>query len=95
MGFDGVPEAHQLLHENKHLGKISILVGAESEAFPPGAATPADLAVVSYEPGVVDTAMQADITAKASDQFSVRCLRRFTPGAISERAGDFFPSANS
>ena len=31
MGFEGVPEAHQLLHENKHLGKISILVGAESE----------------------------------------------------------------
>ncbi|MFN8161009.1 MAG: crotonyl-CoA carboxylase/reductase [Solirubrobacterales bacterium] len=30
MGFDGVPGAHQLLHENKHLGKISILVGAES-----------------------------------------------------------------
>jgi crotonyl-CoA carboxylase/reductase len=28
MGFDGVPEAHQLLHENKHLGKISIMVGA-------------------------------------------------------------------
>ena len=31
MGFDGVPEAHQLLHENKHLGKISIMVGATSE----------------------------------------------------------------
>jgi crotonyl-CoA carboxylase/reductase len=31
MGFEGVPEAHQLMHENKHLGKISILVGAESE----------------------------------------------------------------
>ncbi len=31
MGFDCVPNAHQLLHENKHLGKISILVGAESE----------------------------------------------------------------
>jgi crotonyl-CoA carboxylase/reductase len=31
MGFDGVPAAHQLLYENKHLGKISILVGAESE----------------------------------------------------------------
>ncbi len=29
MGFEGVPEAHQLLHENKHLGKISILVGAD------------------------------------------------------------------
>jgi crotonyl-CoA carboxylase/reductase len=28
MGFEGVPTAHQLLHENKHLGKISILVGA-------------------------------------------------------------------
>ena len=31
MGFDGVPAAHQLMHENKHLGKIAILVGAESE----------------------------------------------------------------
>ena len=31
MGFDGVPEAHQMLHENRHLGKIAILVGAESE----------------------------------------------------------------
>jgi crotonyl-CoA carboxylase/reductase len=31
MGFEGVPDAHQLMHENKHLGKISILVGAESE----------------------------------------------------------------
>jgi crotonyl-CoA carboxylase/reductase len=31
MGFEGVPEAHQLLHENKHLGKISIMVGATDE----------------------------------------------------------------
>jgi crotonyl-CoA carboxylase/reductase len=31
MGFDGVGEAHQLMRENKHLGKISILVGAGSE----------------------------------------------------------------
>ena len=31
MGFEGVPEAHQLMHENQHLGKISIMVGAESE----------------------------------------------------------------
>src|ERR1700689_2307623 len=30
-GFEGVAEAHQLMLENKHLGKISILVGAESE----------------------------------------------------------------
>ena len=30
MDFDGVPHAHQLLHENKHAGKISIMVGATS-----------------------------------------------------------------
>jgi crotonyl-CoA carboxylase/reductase len=30
-GFDGVPEAHQLMRENKHLGKIAILVGADAE----------------------------------------------------------------
>ncbi len=31
LGFDGVPEAHQLMLQNKHLGKISILVGAAEE----------------------------------------------------------------
>jgi crotonyl-CoA carboxylase/reductase len=31
MPFDDVAEAHQLMYENKHLGKIAILVGAESE----------------------------------------------------------------
>src|SRR4051812_44387990 len=31
MGFDGVGEAHQLMRDNKHLGKISILVGAGEE----------------------------------------------------------------
>jgi crotonyl-CoA carboxylase/reductase len=31
LGFDGVPEAHQLMLENKHLGKISILVGAAED----------------------------------------------------------------
>jgi crotonyl-CoA carboxylase/reductase len=29
--FDGVAEAHQLLRDNKHLGKIAILVGADAE----------------------------------------------------------------
>src|ERR687884_1679395 len=33
MGFDGVAEAHQLMRENQHLGKISILVGAEKEGL--------------------------------------------------------------
>jgi crotonyl-CoA carboxylase/reductase len=31
MGFDGVAEAHQLLRDNKHLGKIAVLVGASAE----------------------------------------------------------------
>ena len=31
MGFEGVPEAHQMLHENRHLGKIAIMVGATDE----------------------------------------------------------------
>jgi crotonyl-CoA carboxylase/reductase len=31
LGFEGVPEAHQLMKENKHLGKIAILVGATEE----------------------------------------------------------------
>jgi crotonyl-CoA carboxylase/reductase len=30
-GFEGVGEAHQLMRENKHLGKIAILVGAAAE----------------------------------------------------------------
>jgi crotonyl-CoA carboxylase/reductase len=33
MGFDGVGEAHQLMRENKHLGKIAILVGAAEEGL--------------------------------------------------------------
>jgi crotonyl-CoA carboxylase/reductase len=33
LGFDGVAEAHQLMRENKHLGKIAILVGAEKEGL--------------------------------------------------------------
>ncbi|MBA3299544.1 MAG: crotonyl-CoA carboxylase/reductase [Thermoleophilaceae bacterium] len=33
MGFDGVGEAHQLMRDNKHLGKIAILVGAEKEGL--------------------------------------------------------------
>jgi crotonyl-CoA carboxylase/reductase len=31
MPFDGVAEAHQLLRENRHLGKIGILIGATAE----------------------------------------------------------------
>jgi crotonyl-CoA carboxylase/reductase len=29
LGFEGVPEAHQLMRDNQHLGKIAITVGAE------------------------------------------------------------------
>jgi crotonyl-CoA carboxylase/reductase len=31
MPFEDVANAHQLMHENKHLGKIAILVGADGE----------------------------------------------------------------
>ena len=31
LGFDGLPEANRLLYENRHLGKISILVGAADD----------------------------------------------------------------
>ncbi len=31
LGFDGVAEAHQLMRDNKHSGKIAILVGATEE----------------------------------------------------------------
>src|ERR1700704_6203670 len=33
MPIDGVAEAHQLMRDNKHLGKIAILVGAEKEGL--------------------------------------------------------------
>ncbi len=33
MPFEDVAHAHQLMHENKHAGKISVLVGAESEGL--------------------------------------------------------------
>jgi crotonyl-CoA carboxylase/reductase len=33
LGFDQVGEAHQLMKDNLHLGKIAILVGAESEGL--------------------------------------------------------------
>jgi len=33
MPFDGVADAHQLMHENKHLGKIAVLVGAPEEGL--------------------------------------------------------------
>jgi crotonyl-CoA carboxylase/reductase len=33
MPFEGVAEAHQLMRENKHQGKIAILVGAEEEGL--------------------------------------------------------------
>jgi crotonyl-CoA carboxylase/reductase len=31
LGFEGVPDAHQLMRDNKHLVKIAILVGADRE----------------------------------------------------------------
>src|SRR4029079_1991978 len=31
MGFEGVPEAHQMMHEHRHSGKITIRVGANDD----------------------------------------------------------------
>ncbi|HYH61565.1 MAG TPA: zinc-binding dehydrogenase, partial [Solirubrobacterales bacterium] len=31
MDFEGVPEAHQMMHENRHTGKITVRVGATSD----------------------------------------------------------------
>ena len=33
LGFEGVAEAHQLMRDNQHLGKIAILVGAAEEGL--------------------------------------------------------------
>jgi crotonyl-CoA carboxylase/reductase len=40
LGFEGVAEAHQLMRDNQHLGKIAILVGAENEGEGKTAAGP-------------------------------------------------------
>jgi crotonyl-CoA carboxylase/reductase len=40
MGFERVPEAHQLMRDNQHLGKIAILVGATEEGQGKTAAGP-------------------------------------------------------
>ena len=45
MGFEGVAEAHQLLRDNRHLGKIAILVGAterRDRAGPPRDPAPSE-----------------------------------------------------
>lgn len=51
MGFDGVGQAHQLMLENKHLGKISILVGAESEGLGKTDPNPAHPGAIHAEVG--------------------------------------------
>jgi len=51
------------------LRMLDMVAGVEAEQFPPGSATPADFAVVSYEPGVVDTAMQASVRAVPEADF--------------------------
>jgi len=45
------------------------VAAAEADAYPPGVAGPADLSVVTYEPGVVDTAMQGEVRATPRSAF--------------------------
>jgi crotonyl-CoA carboxylase/reductase len=51
MAFDQVAEAHQLMHENKHLGKIAILVGATEEGQGRTAESPAGETAIRAEVG--------------------------------------------
>jgi len=45
------------------------VVGEEARAFAPGTALPVDLALVSYEPGVVDTEMQEAVRGALAEAF--------------------------
>jgi benzil reductase ((S)-benzoin forming) len=45
------------------------VVAVEVDAYAAGVAGPADLAVVTYEPGVVDTAMQGEVRATPREAF--------------------------
>jgi benzil reductase ((S)-benzoin forming) len=45
------------------------VVGEEAGAFPPGSALPLDLALVTYEPGVVDSEMQAAVRGSPASAF--------------------------
>ena len=51
MAFDQVAEAHQLMHENKHFGKIAILVGATEEGQGRTAEGPAGETAIRAEVG--------------------------------------------
>jgi crotonyl-CoA carboxylase/reductase len=51
MTFDQVAEAHQLMHENKHCGKIAILVGATEEGQGRSAPVPVDPPAIRAEVG--------------------------------------------
>jgi len=45
------------------------VVGEEARSFAPGTALPVDLSVVGYEPGVVDTEMQASVRGALAEAF--------------------------
>jgi crotonyl-CoA carboxylase/reductase len=51
MTFDQVAEAHQLMHENKHCGKIAILVGATEEGQGRSAPIPVEPPAIRAEVG--------------------------------------------
>ena len=51
MGFEDVAQAHQLMHENKHAGKIAILVGAEEENLGRSGEPPAEPPAIRAEVG--------------------------------------------
>ncbi|HTP50983.1 MAG TPA: SDR family NAD(P)-dependent oxidoreductase [Anaeromyxobacteraceae bacterium] len=57
------------------LRMLGMVAGEEAESFPPGGAAPLDFALASYEPGVVDTAMQASVRSASPEDFPA--VKRF------------------
>ena len=51
MGFVQVAEAHKLMHENKHCGKIAILVGSTDEGHGRTAPSPVNPAAIRAKVG--------------------------------------------
>ena len=56
LGFEDLPEAHRLVQENRHLGKISIMIGATDEAQGKTAAGPGAIRVDTVGVGPLDVA---------------------------------------
>ena len=76
MGFEKVAEAHQLLRDNKHLGKIAILVGATDEGQ---GKTAEGLGAIRAEVGAYDGRRHACRLVRDRAPAGDRSPRRYRP----------------